>query len=209
MVLQAAAAHTGTAADGTADTLKQVSELDYIGGDSVRLRDLAAILRLADELSEGPQRTSAFLLEKGRYMPPAAQYHEYAAMTHIRPDRGTGRIMVTYEVVLTDVGVEPGSFAVDPLRELLQFAYDRAVKLDQERRYARFYCPVLSPFNTTAIAFNFHHGARLLELNLPPLILNDKVVPGSTAVPIPERDPNYALDKLIPCLLTLAKETHP
>ncbi len=207
MVLQAAAAHTGRAADGTFDTLKQVSETDHLAGHKVRLLDLAAILRLADELAEGPQRTSAFLLEKGLHRPSSTIFHQYAAMTNIRPDRGTGRIMVTYEVPLDKKEGVEDAFLVAPLRELLDFTYGRVVKLDQERRYARFYSSgVLSPFDTTSVQFNFHYNGALLQFNLPPLVLNDKVVPGDETIQIPKHNPTYALDTLIPSLLALAKE---
>lgn len=209
LVMQAIAAHTGRAANGTFDTLNQISAQDHLGGDSVRLRDLAAILRFADELAEGPQRTSAFLLAHNKIPPSSALFHEYAAMTNIRPDRGTGRIMLTYEVSLRHEQGSREAFPEQPLRELLEFTYARAVKLDQERRYARFYSPVLSPFHTTTIAFNFHHNGSLLQPDIPPLILNDKVVPGEESKRLSQHDHKYDLDQLIPHLRSLAEHTTP
>ena len=54
LVLSACAAHTGENADGSRDTLKAVPEIDQFEGKRIRLRELAAILRFADELAEGP-----------------------------------------------------------------------------------------------------------------------------------------------------------
>ena len=67
MVVRATSAHTGKAQDGSCDTLKEVAELDHLANRPVRLRELAAILRFADELAEGPQRTSEFMQVEDLY----------------------------------------------------------------------------------------------------------------------------------------------
>lgn len=59
LVLKAARAHTGKALDGSYDTLKDLGQNEHLEGKQVRLRDLASVLRFADELAEGPQRTSS------------------------------------------------------------------------------------------------------------------------------------------------------
>ena len=58
LVVRAARAHTGTTQEGSRDTLKKLAEEEHLEGQRVRLRELAAVLRFADELAEGPQRTS-------------------------------------------------------------------------------------------------------------------------------------------------------
>ncbi|RYE27838.1 MAG: FAD-binding protein, partial [Sphingobacteriales bacterium] len=67
-VIRAAEAHTGfSAKDSTTDTLKDVAEVDHIDGKKIHLRELATLLRLADECAEGHQRTSDYLNKTGVY----------------------------------------------------------------------------------------------------------------------------------------------
>ena len=47
--------------------LKELAETEQLEGRPVRLRELAAVLRFADELAEGPQRTSEFMQAEGLY----------------------------------------------------------------------------------------------------------------------------------------------
>lgn len=208
LILRAARAHTGVAADGTYDTLKEVDENEQLHGEAVRLRELAAILRFADELAEGPQRTSEYLRRHNLYEPDSAVFHDYASITHIRPDRGTGRILVTYEVEVSSSASSTGVLNKNKehLTKLLQFTYERALKLDQERRYAKFYSRTLSPFAMTRIGFNFHCQGQLLSIDLPPIVLEDKIVPGDPARSLPEREPAYRLDTLIPSIVTAASQ---
>ena len=98
LIVRATRAHTGTAQDGSRDTLKEVGEVDQLEGESVRLRELAAILRFADELAEGPQRTSDFMQKEGLYEPESQQFHDYASDTNVLIDRRNSRIVLTYEM---------------------------------------------------------------------------------------------------------------
>ena len=86
------------------------------------------------------------------------------------------------------------------IAELLEFTYRRIVKLDQERRYARYYCELLQPFRTTLIAFNFQFHGYPIHLDLPPLQMDDKVIPGETARTIPEYEHAYDIDSLMELL---------
>jgi len=62
-------AHCGQAPDKSNDTLRSL-EPSHLDGRPVNIRHLAAILRFADELAEGPQRTSLFMQKIHGY-PPA------------------------------------------------------------------------------------------------------------------------------------------
>src|SRR5436190_23828616 len=53
IVVRGAGAHSGTARDGTRNTLEDVEALHFLKSEPVRLRELAGILRFADELAEG------------------------------------------------------------------------------------------------------------------------------------------------------------
>src|SRR5205823_8617134 len=130
-------------------------------------------------LAEGPQRTSEFMRSKGLYTQDSRIYHDYASITHVRIDRGNERIVLAYEIEIAD-----DDSWQDKLRHLLGFVYRRVSKLDQERRYARFYSDLLSSFKSTWVTLNFHCKGQLLELNQPPLRIDDKVVPGDASKPL-------------------------
>ena len=98
LIVRATRAHTGTAQDGSRDTLKEVDEDEHLEGRRIRLRELAAVLRFADELAEGPQRTSDFMQRMQLYEPKSKKFHEYASSTNILIDRRNGRIILTYEI---------------------------------------------------------------------------------------------------------------
>lgn len=195
LVISAARAHTGKAADGSYDTLKDVGPQEPLGSEKVRLQELAAILRFADELAEGPQRTSEFLREKGLYSGDSTIFHEYASITNVFIDRGTERVLLTYEIE-----VEPCEKDLawsDRLRIIMEFVYTRVLKLDQERRYARYYSNLLNPFKATWVKFNFHCGGQVIDPCPVPLKLDDKVTPGDPVKAIPDFDASYNIDTLI------------
>ena len=196
MVVSATRAHTGTARDGSRDTLKDIdNEREHLEGQRVQLRELAAILRLADELAEGPQRTSEFMQKEGLYKSESQQFHDYANITHTFIQRSNNRIVLTYEI---DIDVNKP----DKLRNFLSFIFQRIQKLDQERQYTRYYSELLAPFKFTEVTFNFHYGSKTLDIGLSPLKLTDIVVPGDPAKDLTDIDPDYSIDKLVANLLT-------
>jgi hypothetical protein len=205
LVMILARAHTGVAADGTHDTLKEVPEIDHLDGGRVHLRSIAAILRFADELAEGPQRTSEFLRRAGLYADSSKIYHEYASITNIGIDRLNQRILLTYEVDIDDDRLARDDCSTW-LQNFLRFIYARIIKLDQERRYTRYYSDVLLPFKATQITFNFHCKSTMLPIDLKPLLLDDKVVPGEQSKGLQEIDHRYKIDELVNTVLSAARE---
>lgn len=206
LIIRATRAHTGRAPDGTTDTLKEVANGESFEGELVRLRDLAAVLRLADELAEGPQRTSEFMQREGLYDEEAMKYHEYASGTDILIDRGSGRLALTYDIDL-DSG-ESDSVAI-VLRRRLKFAYNRILKVNQERQYTKYYSDLLHAFTSTEASFNFHHSHELLEINLRPLKLTDIVLPSDPQRAIHEVDRDYALEDLVPRVMDAVRSSIP
>ena len=199
LVVKATRAHTGTAQDGSSDTLKEVAELDHLDGERIQLRQLAAILRFADELAEGPQRTSQFMRTKKLYSNESGKFHDYAASTNILIDRKNGRIVLTYNI---DIDVK----SPDKLRDLLEFIFCRIQKLNQERQYARYYSYLLDPFRFTEVSFNFQYGSDILDTDLVPLKLTDIVVPGDQVKELEAIDPAYSIDNIISYLLKRCQE---
>ena len=131
-----AGAHTGVTDHGSRDTIGDVPPTLFLDGETVQAQELAAILRFADELAEGFWRTSRFATEQLGAVKPADQvYHDYASITSIHVGRSEQRIVASYEIRLDNDKMTPRSRA---LRDLLEHVGKRVVKLDRERRYARF-----------------------------------------------------------------------
>ena len=200
LVVRATRAHRGTAQDGSCDTLQDLAEIEQLEGRPVRLRELAAVLRFADELAEGPQRTSEFMQAEGLYESESQQFHEYANSTHILIDRGTNRIALTYEIGI-DVD-QSNEVRRLHLSNCLTFIYKRIRKLNQERQYARYYSELLAPFRLTEATFNFHYGSDVLDTDLLPLKLTDIVIPGDQTKKISDIDSAYSIDSLVTDLLS-------
>lgn len=202
LVLLVARAHTGFAVDGSPDTLIEVPREDHLYQARVRPRDVASILRFADELAEGPQRTSEFRRRQKLYEISSEVYHDYASITNVYIDRLGERIVLTYEISLDDLG------GVDDcelrLRKLLEFSYERIDKLDQERKYAKFYADILSPFKKTEISLVFHSGGRVLPVGLPTIVLDDKTVPGQNSRRLADLHPIFEVGSLAPMVLEAA-----
>lgn len=198
LITRAARAHTGTALDGSTDTLRDVSNEEHFNGEPVRLREIAALLRLADELAEGPQRTSDLMQAQGAYSKESEKYHQFASDVHMLIDRSNGRLVMTFEIDLQKTG--PKRRWTQDLRARLSYAYERIQKLDQERRYTGFYSNILRVFRSTEASFNFHHDTEIVEIGLDPLRLTDIVLPDGPQKAIPTIDSAYDLATLIPRL---------
>ena len=200
LVVKATRAHTGTAQDDSRDTLKEVDEDEHLEGQRVRLRELAAVLRFADELAEGPQRTSDFMQKMQLYDPESRMFHEYASSTNILIDRRNGRIILTYEITIKVEGTDEARRT--HLSKFLEFVYKRILKLNQERQYARYYTKLLDPFKLTEVKFNFHCDQEILDIDLLPLKLTDIVVPGESTKDVSAIDADYDIDTLVTGLLS-------
>lgn len=197
IVLKIAEAHCGEAPDGTRDTLKSVEEISHMHGQRVRLRKIAALIRFADELAEGPQRTSLLRRTIGGYGPESEIHHKYAEVVEVFIDRGNGRIAVTFHVdVLSNAGVFD-EIRESELRDFLNYIYRRIEKLNQERQYARYYCDFLNPFKKTTVSFNFWQGGIPLDLDLPTVDIEDIVVPGDEGKKFMDHDSSYMPDEVI------------
>lgn len=172
LVLKAVKAHCGTTNAGSRDTLAEVEIKGSLRGEPVQLREIASILRFADELAEGPQRTSDYLIDTNKISDKSKIYHRYAQITNVFIDKGNERIVLQYHIDIENETQE--SF-----RQLLLFAYERIIKLDEERRYTKFHSKLLELFKRTEITFNFTHKGEPLDLTIDKIILHDTcVIPG-------------------------------
>lgn len=196
LVLSIAGAHTGRHPSGSLDTITGVKDIPF-GSKPIRAKEIAAVLRLADELAEGPQRTSAVRAESAGYGPDALPYQAYALSCKrpvISPELERIALDIHIEIDVTETGLLCHHV---PLPEFLPFVYRRVTKLDQERKYAKFFTTSLAPFQTTSVQIHFWKGKEPLDVHLNPLVLSDVVVPGGSAPSLPEIDQAYDLEKVM------------
>ena len=177
LVIKAARAHTGTSSLGDRNTLVEVDQSDHLYGRHVQLRNIAAVLRFADELAEGPQRTTDFFRTQIGYSQDSKLFHKYAASANVAADRPNERIRLTYEIQLNDFASNEPAERRTELVAFLTFVLHRVAKLDEERRYARFYCPLLGAFKQTDVVINFADQGQILPIDVR-FQLDDLVVPG-------------------------------
>lgn len=175
-IIRAGRAHTGK---HNSDTLKDVAELEHSNRFKIHLRQIAAIVRLADELAEGSQRTCSYMLEKGLYEQSSNIYHEYAASTQYMIDALNGRINITYDIELNwDEKSGPSEDEKKKIIKFLEFIHVRINKLNQERKYCGYYCETLKKISETQVSFNFSNKKAPVNTDYKALILTDLTVPG-------------------------------
>ncbi|WP_323815850.1 hypothetical protein [Cellvibrio sp. NN19] len=174
LIADAGRAHTGKTGS---DPLKGLAELEHIQGLPVRFQAIAAVVRFADELAEGPQRTSAFMQEEGKIASASSIYHKYASITNIGIDSHGERIIINYEFNIVIDQINRNDFRSD-LQDLLNFTYGRISKLDQERKYYNHYRGDFKKIKQMEVVFKFHKDDYQLDFQLEPLLINDLVVPG-------------------------------
>lgn len=166
LVLKIVKAHCGKSKKGDKDTLLDIQESSHLFDKPIRARELAAILRFADELAEGPQRTSQYIIEKELIQKCSLLYHLYASITQVVVDKGDGRVVLTYNIDYPIKGFL--------LSELLKFVYMRILKMDTERRYCKYYAPTLSTIKRTEASINFTIDGDLCDFDIPKICLEDK-----------------------------------
>ena len=197
-------AHCGQTRDGSTDTLRRLEPKGLFMGHQVDCQRVGAILRLADELAEGPQRASRFLQKHFPIDRDSQVYHDYANVTQIAIDRPNERLVLEYEI---EICPEDWNSAFDETRltRLIECCYNRAVKLDLERKYNRHYCSLLRPFKQTEISFHFHLHGEYVPIEIPRIVLDDLVLPSNAnTVSLPEKEKTLALTSLIPRLKEMA-----
>jgi hypothetical protein len=193
IVLAVVGSHGGVARDGGRDTIRDLNPTEPFLRKSIRLREIAAIMRFADELAEGPHRTSEYLRRVHTFDITVEKFHDYASITEVCIDPGNERIALTYHINLTTVNGGLDDKELARLTRLLTFVYHRIRKMDEERQYARYYSSALTAFKRTSATIHFWLNGQQLDLGLEPLELTDLVVPGGATRSIPEIDNAYQI----------------
>lgn len=166
-------AHCGQSRKNSSDTLMEVDETASLYSREVKVCEIASIIRFADELAEGPQRTSDYMRSKGKIDQASIIYHKYASITEVFIGKKDGRIALTYniEIPIQDVDLET----------LLKFIYKRIVKLDTERRYCKYYATSLNKLKTTDVKINILIDGEDV-IDLPKIQMEDKYILSNASI---------------------------
>jgi hypothetical protein len=196
-------AHCGKDDNGSNDTLKALSvSNNYFFKEAVRLAPIAAIVRFADELAEGPQRTSNFLISSKLIDDTSEIYHQYAQITRVSIDSASGRVALSYSIDSENKDYPKNKAKLKKyLSQLLKIVYARAEKMNHERLFARHYCKELALFRDTSISITFFKNDLPTDLSLDPIVLNDINILGNISGKIEQINPSYNIDQLIKKLL--------
>ena len=189
VIVQIAQAHTGKALNGSQNTLADVPKASQLDGEPIKAREIAAIVRFADELAEGRQRTSEYMRKHSLYASESVPYHDYSAATDITIDKLNHRIAITYQLnIRTKDGLEEELCKV---KDFLKSACERLAKTDMERRYARFHCPTpLIQFREISACLNVQVDGEFLH---PPVqaTISDEVNLDAPLDLLSSRDRNW------------------
>ncbi|AYN00100.1 hypothetical protein [Chryseobacterium sp. 3008163] len=205
IITTGASAHAGKTKSGSKDTLRDLKD-DNLGSDKINLKELASILRFADELAEGKQRTCSFLIDEGKYKEDSKIYHHYARITEIFIDQKLGRIAITYNI---DIPLTMDEESKIKLKDLLLFTFHRIHKLNEERIYTKYHSELLKVFKSVSVVYNFTKDNLPLDFELNQIIFEDTYpVPGEKKIVeefdlqglFTAKDMNYDIDKIIESL---------
>lgn len=199
LVTDVGRAHSGKNANGGKDTLEPLATaVRYFQKKRIRAGEIAAIIRFADELAEGPQRTSKFLLNNGIISANSNIYHHYASITQVAIDRQGFRVALTYYI-----DIDNKAYPKDPndlktfLAQLLKMTYARAAKMNYERQFARHYAPSLSPFREVSISLNMIRDGGPIDLLLKPIVLTDITSLHNSQLSLEDIHKEYAVDTVL------------
>jgi len=190
-------AHSGRSIiDNTNDTLKYLGNL--LGySEMIDTRKIAAILRFADELAEGGQRTSDYFIENNLYPKNTKIFHRYSQVYRAVISTKDSRLAITYNIIFSINAIK--DLVIDQdirLKEFLEFIYARIIKIDDERKYCRYYCDWLDSIKEISVDFNFWYDNEYIEIGLFPLVISDKIVPGDSGRQIDKLYPAYSYSSI-------------
>lgn len=203
IIIDVGRAHSGYTAAGDTDTLRPLSiSSRYFDKQPVRLGAIAAVIRFADELAEGRQRTSQFLINCKMIEENSALYHHYAQITSVAVDRKRGLVALTFHINVDNPAYpQEESEKRLHLSNLLRMIYSRAAKMNKERQFARHYADVLMPFKETSISLTLQKSGKPLDIQLRPIVLNDFSRRGDLNSQIEDIDEGYKIGRVVNSVL--------
>ncbi|TDA62487.1 hypothetical protein E0765_11800 [Sulfuricurvum sp. IAE1] len=132
---------------GLGDTLSTLNH-DQLYGHQIKSPNIASLVRFADELAEGPQRTSRYMIEKGLIAQDSIVYHQYASILK-KPAIIQNNIVLEYDIVVNE-------YSEVELEALLKITYKRIEKLNFERIYCGQYSEHIQKLRKVIVKMAFY-----------------------------------------------------
>jgi hypothetical protein len=193
-----ASAHSGKASNGSEDTISELQQDKVpLFDHGINVRKLAAILRFADELAEGPQRTSNYMILNHKYDEESLKHHNYARSSSVLISRKDNRISLTYWIKIKTENEKLIEETKKEMKLQLEYIYKRILKLNAERIYNKYYCDMLSPFKTTSVQINFEVDGELSYIGLDPLNITDMYLHEDTQKGLSQYNNSYDAENVI------------
>jgi hypothetical protein len=166
LIASIAQAHGGKTEDGNKDTIPALIREDKSSFDGVHVhgRRLAALLRLADELSENSRRADEIAL-KPPYTPAESFLPNfYCKKITTQIDVIAHSISLKYTITKTDLS----SSHPDPENDnaptlVVDYIAKRITKCDQERRYCNRFLNDLVLIDRMRAAVEVYEGTRMID----------------------------------------------
>ncbi|WP_026804694.1 HD domain-containing protein [Aliarcobacter lanthieri] len=159
LISQIAKSHGGK----DCDTIEKITSKD-LDGKEIKAQKIAAILRFADELAEGTQRTSMLMLEKDFIEEENKMYHIYASILN-RPAIIKDTITLNYSIYLDNS-------LVNDLEKLLVFIHKRVQKVYNELLYCGHYCDDISSIKKISVTISLFENKKEFD----PLSINNQLL---------------------------------
>lgn len=130
---------------GKGDPIKNLaSDIPY-NNLPVKSREIASIVRFADECAEGEQRCYSFGFEKGLISDSVSvTHHMYSKVTNVYID--TTAIKLNYHIALDDFN------SSKELEDFLTFMFSRINKTNKERIYCAQYSEIISKYSSIDVS---------------------------------------------------------
>ncbi len=148
IISKIAEAHGGTTVNGSKDTIGQLRLEDGVEQSRIRPRQLAAILRLADELAENPRRASTRTAELSDFP------NRYCTAISIRVDCQNRALSLDFCVADEDCELYGKSEKGDEMY-FVDYIRSRVVKTELERRYCDRFLRGFATFDETRVNMEF------------------------------------------------------
>lgn len=124
---------------GSKDKITHLRSDEWVLGEKVRTRFLAALLRFADELADDKTRSSSYAFDRGLISAGAEIFHKYALCLDTPAIQGDS-VSLHFEVTVADLLRKFGKNSGTAF--LLDEIFERTKKMDRERIYCmRFLRP--------------------------------------------------------------------
>jgi len=196
IVIKTVEAHTGHALDNSSDTIKYLGEMMGYN-EMINTKEIAAIIKFADELAEGGQRTSSFFVMRNMYKKNSKIFHIYSRVYNSIISPKNNRLEITYNINIEYNRLNEIIIDKDiKLKIFLQFIYIRLIKIDDERKYCRYYCPWLESMKEISVIFNFWYKDERIDCGLSPIIFSDKIIPGEVNRVFEKSFPDYTYSNI-------------